>query len=795
MAAGSCDLCGLPLPSPPVERQIRAQRKLFCCEGCARVYSVADDNGLLEQVLPQVQRPARSVLKDLVGRPAESAFFSIDGMWCPGCSLAAERVLRSQPGVQAADVSFAAERGRIEFDPKLVDPQKLIDKLGPLGYRVQLSSSKAQQRKERLQERISLQLIAAVAFGMQVMMLYLVQLYPLYALGQFQSSEVRRIQYMVWLLATPILFFGGLTFLRGAWQALLARTATMDTLVSLGVLSAYGYSVYITLSGGGQTYFDSVAMITAFILFGRYLESVGGAQARKGLRSLLHLQPDFAWRRDGQAWNKVQAETLRVGDVIRVREGERIPADSLVEAGQGMVDEAMLTGESHALQKTSGAILFAGTLVTNGALDARVTAPPKSTRLAQITALVSHTLSARPSIQRLADRASTYFAFGILAVALLTFVGWLLTGQPMARALLAGVAVLVVACPCALGLATPLALSVALGQAAQRGVLVRSPSALETAAKIRRVVFDKTGTLTRGELTLTALVSAPDSAVPESELLRMAASVEQFSAHPLAQAILRAYPDHFLPASDYVAIRGAGASARLLAPDPRRVVVGSARLVGLEMDHPLAGQAEQRAAQGETVVWVAPDGEVAGFLALRDQIDPAVRPALERLRAAGVAVAVLSGDTRPAARAVAEQSGIAEFEGDCLPEQKAARLQEWQRAGERVAMVGDGVNDAPALAQADLSITVAGGSDVAGQTSDLVLARPDLTLVPWFLQLSRRTRRVILQNLGWAFAYNLVAVPLAVVGWISPVVAAAAMAASSLLVVVNSLRLKSDPGR
>ena len=322
--AGTCDLCGLPLPKLPVEREIHGTTKQFCCEGCARVYSVADDQGMLDQVLPQFHPRPRASLKELVQKPGESAFFTIDGMWCPGCSLAAERVLRSQTGVRMVDISFAAERGRIEYDPALVDPKKLLSELSPLGYQARISYGKEQRQKERIQDRISLQLIAAIAFGMQVMMLYLVQLYPLYALGQFQSVNVRRIQYMVWLLATPLLFFGGLTFLRGAWRAMLAKTATMDTLVSLGILSAYSYSVYVTFTGRGETYFDSVAMITTFILFGRYLEIVGGAQARKDLRSLMRLQPEFAWRETNEDWQKVQAEDLVVGNIVRVRAGELI---------------------------------------------------------------------------------------------------------------------------------------------------------------------------------------------------------------------------------------------------------------------------------------------------------------------------------------------------------------------------------------------------------------------------------------------------------------------------------------
>ncbi len=786
----SCDLCGLTLPNPPITRDVDGENKQFCCEGCARVYEVAAENNMLSQVLPQL-KISKPVFADLIKKPAESAFFTIDGMWCPGCSLAAERVLRSQPGIKAADVSFAAERGRIEFDPAILNPQNVIKQLKPLGYQVNFTSSKSGKQKERLQERISLQLIAAIAFGMQVMLLYFVQLYPLYARSQFDSMAVRRLQFLVWLLATPVLFFGGLSFLQGAWRALLARTATMDSLVSLGVLSAYGYSVYITITGAGETYFDSVVMITVFILFGRYLETVGGAQARKDIHMLLTLQPEIAWRRVAEDWEKVQSEDLTSGDRIRVRGGERIPADGSVIAGEGAIDEAMLTGESLPVQKSNGDRVFAGTLLDEGILELQVSAPVVDSRLAHISNLVTETLSEKPPIQRLVDSVSTYFAFGIVAISILTFAGWFWLDHSLEKAILAGVAVLVVACPCALGLATPLALSISLSKAARKGVLVRTPAAIETATKVTRMVFDKTGTLTRGELRVAMIVLAPQFKGDKKQLLQLAASVEQFSAHPLARAITQANNEPLLEGGEFLAIQGAGASARLMTADPQRVVVGSSGLVKIAPDFPLLDQAEARAARGETVVWVDVGGEIAGFLALQDEPDPTVKPVLEWLQNDHIQLAVLSGDSKVTTSFLAEGLGIKTFRGGRLPEQKAADIRTWQGMGEFVAMVGDGVNDAPALAQADLSITVSSGSDVAGATSDLVLVRSDLMLIPWFLQLSRHTRQVIRENLAWAFAYNLLAVPLAVFGVISPVIAAGAMAVSSLLVVFNSLRLRS----
>jgi heavy metal translocating P-type ATPase len=777
----------LEIDGPPIVRSFDGEEKHFCCEGCARVYTVARENDLLDQVLPKPRPKAKT--RDLFAGPGATAHFSVGGMWCAGCASAAERVLLNQPGVKDVDVSFAAERGRIRYDPDQLDLDAALKSLDGLGYRARLLGDAAEEQVARREERLLLQLIVAVSFGMQVMLLYLVQLYHLYAAGQFDAPDTRKLQYLVWVLATPVMFVGGFSFLKGTWRALRARTATMDTLVALGTLSAYSYSVYVTLTGSGEAYFDSVAMITSFILLGRYLEKVGGAQARKDVRQLLQLRPERAWRRAGDDWQEVQAKSLSVGDTILVKPGERVPADAEIMEGEGAMDESLLTGESAPVDKGSGQTIYAGTVVVDAALVAQVTQPPQRTRLAQITRLVDETLAAKPPIQRLADRASTYFAFGILSVAAVTTLGWSLTGRPLAQALLAAVAVLVVACPCALGLATPLALAVSLGRTTRAGILVRNPVALETAAQVQRVVFDKTGTLTRGRMSVEKAVISGDG-LSQERLICLAAAVEQYSEHPIAQAIVAACPGPRPAAEEFQTLRGLGASARVAEQDGQRVMVGSPRFLDVPDESNLATQARPHADRGETVVWIGWDEDAAGFITLRDEPNPSAREALDRLQETGVHAVMLSGDDPRTVRAIAAELGLEEYEGNCPPPEKAARIEEWQAAGERVAMVGDGVNDAPALAQADLSITAAGGSDVAGETSDVVLMRTDLTLIPWLIQLSRRTRRAILENLGWAFAYNLVSVPLAAFGFISPVIAAAAMATSSLLVVGNSLRLR-----
>ncbi len=786
-----CALCGMPVRGEPVVRTFDGEEKHFCCQGCARVYQAAYDNHILDQV---IAKPAasRSSFTNLVLAPrGESAYFSLEGMWCAGCAVAAEQVLRNQPGIKSVDVSFAAERGRIQYDPAAVDPSEVLRRLDGLGYRARLLSDAAEQRDERQQQRTLLQLITALAFGMQVMLLTLERLYPLYNAGDFDTSEVRRLQFVVWALATPVLFVGGISFLRGAVRAVRARTATMDTLVSLGTLSAYFYSVYITLTGGGEVYFDSVAMITTFVMIGRYLETVGGAQARKDIRKLLSLQPQTATRQNGDSWEEVKAAALAVGDVILVKPGQRVPADAEILDGHAALDESLLTGESMPVEKGEGATVFAGTIVTDMALICRVVRSPQDTRLAQITILVERTLAAKPPIQRLADKASAYFAFGILGASILTVALWGLTGHSASQALLAGVAVLVVACPCALGLATPLALTVTLGRTTRAGILVRNVAALEVASNIQRIVFDKTGTLTQGQMSVVATEVAPEIAMTGDELLCTAAAVEQFSEHPIAKAIVAGCKSSLPEAGGFQVLRGLGVTAGVRgAEGKRRVMIGSLRFLGGESPS-LAQCAESHVVAGETVIWVGWEDVIAGFIALRDEPNTTAAAALAALKRDHITPVVLSGDNPLTTQSIATELGLSEYEGNCTPPEKADRIKAWQHDGECVAMTGDGVNDAPALAQADVSITTAGGTDVAGETSDIVLTRHDLTLIPWFIQLSRRTRRIIHQNLGWAFAYNLITVPLAAFGIISPIIAAGAMASSSLLVVGNSLRLRS----
>ena len=781
--APRCALCGAPVSGAPFVRTIDGEDVVFDSGCCGRLYEAAAEEGMLETVLKDAPEKRRGLLESL-GIHERTTFFFLDGMWCASCAKVAERVLKKSDGVFDAQVSFAAGKGRVDYDPDVADVRDLLRKVEKLGYTTRIAASAESEAATSAEEKLLLHVIVAFAFGMQAMVLYIVRLYPAYAAGDFSSPQVRWLQVLALMLATPALFYGGWTFLAGAWGELKAHSPGMDTLVALGTLSAFAYSAWATLVGGHPTYFDSVTMIVQFVVLGRYIEMAGGARARKDVRGLMELQPANAWvRADDGSLAQTPSWQVDPGQIIVVKPGERVPVDSTVLKGTAHVDESLLTGESAPVTKAAGDTVWNGTLLVDGSVTAEVERDIDGSRLSAIRALVENTLSSRAPAERLADRASLYLTIGVIGLALVTGVGWTLAGAPPATALITAVAVLVVACPCALGLATPLAISVALGASAREGVLVRNGAALENGGLTTLVALDKTGTLTWGRLEVTATEGAG-----RTELLETAAVAEQFSEHPLARAISVAVP--VPPKADGFATEpGLGVRASEVTSGSE-IRVGRVEMMPAEPSAALLGAARARAERAETVVWVSRADQILGFIALRDELEPTAREAVAEFARRGLGPMLLSGDSEETTRAVARELGIERAEARLTPEAKAARVAALESDGSRVAMIGDGVNDAPALARADLSVTVSGGTDVAGRTSDLVLNHPDLELVAWFLDASSATRRTIRQNLGWAVAYNAITLPLAAFGVITPGIAALTMACSSLLVVGNSLRLR-----
>ncbi len=566
-----------------------------------------------------------------------------------------------------------------------------------------------------------------------------------------------------------------------AWTALRHRSANMNTLIALGSGAAFLYSLAVTLGGGHEVYYEAAAVIITLILLGRLLEARARGKASEAIRNLRELQPKTArvLREGGE--RDIPIEQVRVGDIVVVRPGEKIPVDGAVREGQSAVDESILTGESMPVDKKPGDAVYGGALNRSGSLRFEARKVGRATALQQMIELVRQAQGSRAPVARLADVVSGYFTVAVLLIATATFLVWL-AFAPVSFALVNFVAVLIIACPCALGLATPTAIMVGTGRGAERGILIKGGEALEAAGRIDTVILDKTGTITRGQPQVTDVI--PANGFSETELLRLAASAERYSEHPLGRAVVehaKSLKIALEETSGFRAIAGHGVEARV---NGHQVILEG----GLKPD---------LAAQGKTIIAVSVDGQMAGVIGIADTVKPEAAAAVRRLREMGLEVWMITGDNRHTADAVALQAGIRNVLAETLPDAKVAEVRRLQAAGKKVAMVGDGINDAPALAQADLGIAIGTGTDIAKESAGIVLMRGDLNGVPESLDLARRTMRVIRQNLFWAFAYNAIGIPIAAgvlypfTGWLlSPVLASAAMALSSLTVVTNSLRLK-----
>jgi Cu+-exporting ATPase len=603
----------------------------------------------------------------------------------------------------------------------------------------------------------------------------------------------------VWLfiLVTPVQFIGGWGFYKGAWSAIRTGSINMDFLIALGTTIAYLYSVAVVFAPGilpvkveeRDVYFEVSAVIIAFVLLGKYMEEIIKRRSSAAVRKLMDLRPAVAHViRDG-AEAEVPAESIMVGETVVVRPGERVPTDGQVIEGASSVDESMLTGESMPVEKNAGSNLIGGTLNRSGLLRFRATRVGKDTALSQIIKLVEEAQASTAQVQRLADQVTRYFVPAVVSVAVLAFVGWWLAGD-FPQALLSFIAVLIISCPCALGIATPAALMVGVGKGAEAGILIRGAEVLERARKLNVVVFDKTGTLTRGEPNVTDVV--PLGGASETEVLRLGAAVEVGSEHPLGEAIVRAASQRgiALPAvSGFEAIAGHGIRGTV---DGHRVLLGNRRLFARESIPVDAAEAAMTCLEqeGKTAMLAGADGQAIGIIAVADTLKPEAKEAIAALRGEGIEVALLTGDNARTAQAIGRELGIDRVLAEVLPGDKAKAIKELQSQGKMVAMVGDGVNDAPALATADIGIAIGSGSDVAKETGGIILIKDDVREVVLAIRLSRATLRKIKQNLFWAFIYNTIGIPVAAFGLLNPIIAAAAMALSSLSVIGNSALLK-----
>ena len=728
----------------------------------------------------------------------------VEGMHCASCVSTIESALRSTPGVSEAAVNLATEQAAVGYDPDRAAVADLVAAVERAGYaaRGHADDVAPEQREAEREDRAraelrGLRLRFALAAAIGAILLFLTFVWS--PLGE------RATMWLMLALATPVQLWSGWPFYAGAWQVGRHGSADMNTLIALGTSAAYLYSLAATVAPGAfagpgelpDVYFDTAAVIIALILLGRLLEARAKAGTTAAIKKLIGLRPSTATVvRDG-AELELPIEELLVGDEVIVRPGEKVPVDGEIRDGRSTIDESMLTGESVPVDKRPGDEVIGATINRAGSFRFVATRVGRDTALAQIVRLVEEAQGSKAPIQRLADRVSAYFVPVVIAVAVISFAAWLVTGSSFTAALLAFVAVLIIACPCALGLATPTAIMVGTGRGAEMGVLVRSGAALETAEGLDSIVLDKTGTLTRGEPVLTDVV--PAGGVTEEELLAVAASAESRSEHPLAQAVVERAGERGIAVSEperFEAAVGHGVSATV---EGHEVAVGSARYLdelGVDAE-PLAADAERLQGEGKTAIHVARDGRPAGLVAVADTLKPEAPEAVAELKRLGLEVAMVTGDNRRTADAIARKAGIDRVLAEVLPDDKVAEIRRLQAEGRHVAMVGDGINDAPALAQADIGIAIGTGTDIAMEASDMTLISGDLRQAAAPIALSRQTMHTIKQNLVGAFAYNVSLIPVAAGVlypiWgltLDPILAAAAMAASSVTVVGNALRLR-----
>jgi Cu2+-exporting ATPase len=814
----TCDHCLLPVAEQDaVREEIDGVRKVFCCHGCSGIYQLIHSEGLDDFYARRsawVPGPAALQTVDVyaftetlrqAGDEIETDLL-LDGIRCASCVWLNERILLRTPGVTYAKVNYATHRARIRWNPAKADFRAILARITSIGYTPKPFLPKAfEDSRDREGRDLLIRFGTAAFFSMQLM-LFSIALYA----GYFQGIEkgTKDLFHVISLvLTTPVLFYSGWPIIQGAFRGLRNRSFSMDVLITAGAIAAYGYSLRQMLRGG-EVYFDTSAMIITLILLGRYIEAGAKRRASETIDRLMQLTPREARaltmdpgqitapddiHRAGRTM--VPVASVRPGDLLEVVPGEKFPLDGIVVNGRSEADESMLTGESRPSTKDIGKTVFGGTMNLYGSVVFQVTRTGKDTVLAQIIGSVEDAQARRAPIQAVADRVVGFFVPAVLMIAALTFVGWIAQGASTATAVMSSVSVLVIACPCALGLATPLAILIGTSHGASRGVLIKGGDVIEKAAQIDTVVLDKTGTLTEGRPVVTEYFGV---GVSKADALRLAASLERRSEHSLGKAIVEAGKNAVLmEVADFTALPGKGIRGTI---EGMNVYAGNRSYIESEcLKKPLNDQIADTVAErvaalertGCTLVYLCRDGVLNGIFAISDRIRPEAAQAVGLLKRSGLDVAMVTGDTMNTAVTVATETGVPTFKAQVTPVGKAEEVRLLTSKGRTVMMVGDGINDAPALVEASVGTAMGRATDIALESADMVILRPDLALVPEAIAIARKTFSVIRQNLFWAFFYNIIMVPVAVAGLLHPIMAAAAMAFSSLTVVGNSLRART----